>query len=398
MALRSAPAQKVPPAPWRTATAASSSASKARNASASACAVGPSTALRASGRSRTTVVTGPWRSTRTMGRTLSARHARRPRRDGQWSQASPLIGEAVYSPGPMLYWLLAVPAHVGSTAIVLTMGLVSVACFAGIVVLVHRRGGRLAGARRRGRPCVDLPLPAGGGAVRGLELLGGDAPFALLLAVAWSVGCGDCRLLPLLVGAGQFRRPVPPDVRDPCGRRGRRRRRRSRRSVVAALLGDRPLVGGWSPRPGLLAAVRPRRIVRSAAASSRVRWVGVAAAAVVALAVSLRPADDAGRNPPGSTNFAALRAVSGAAGAAVAGRRDVLVLHAGSWSSTFEAALVYGLRRTGARVQVGRAYLATQLGPRYAAEQRPYATALVRRRAEVCARSPATGSWCGARR
>jgi hypothetical protein len=50
-AFRSAPAQKLPPAPDSTATLALSSASKALNASASACAVGPSTALRTSARS-----------------------------------------------------------------------------------------------------------------------------------------------------------------------------------------------------------------------------------------------------------------------------------------------------------------------------------------------------------
>ena len=63
-ALRSAPAQKVPPAPHSTATRASASASKARNASASARALGPSTALRACGRSMITVVTAPCFSTR----------------------------------------------------------------------------------------------------------------------------------------------------------------------------------------------------------------------------------------------------------------------------------------------------------------------------------------------
>src|SRR6516164_617104 len=65
-ALRSAPAQNVPPAPQSTATCADSSASKSRNASARAAAVGPSTAFRASGRSRMTVVTGPDRSARTL--------------------------------------------------------------------------------------------------------------------------------------------------------------------------------------------------------------------------------------------------------------------------------------------------------------------------------------------
>lgn len=67
MPLRSAPAQKVPPSPHRTATDASLSASNRRKASASPSAVGPSTALRTSGRLSTTVKTGPSRSIRTAG-------------------------------------------------------------------------------------------------------------------------------------------------------------------------------------------------------------------------------------------------------------------------------------------------------------------------------------------
>ncbi len=63
--LESAPAQKVPPSPQSTATCAVSSASNARNASARATAVGPSTAFLASGRPRTMVVTEPCFSERT---------------------------------------------------------------------------------------------------------------------------------------------------------------------------------------------------------------------------------------------------------------------------------------------------------------------------------------------
>ena len=62
---RSAPAQKVPALPCSTATQASASASKALNASASNCAVGPSTALRTCGRFSVTVHCLPWRSTST---------------------------------------------------------------------------------------------------------------------------------------------------------------------------------------------------------------------------------------------------------------------------------------------------------------------------------------------
>src|SRR6266545_980031 len=66
IAFRSAPAQNAPPAPASTATELSGSASKARKAPASAAAVGPSTALRRSGRLMVTTVTGPSRSTSTV--------------------------------------------------------------------------------------------------------------------------------------------------------------------------------------------------------------------------------------------------------------------------------------------------------------------------------------------
>src|SRR5437870_515975 len=77
-ALRSKPAQKVPWAPQSTATRASRSRSKARNAARSAAAVGGSTAFRRAGRSRMIVVTGPFVSLRTPGRSITcillARH------------------------------------------------------------------------------------------------------------------------------------------------------------------------------------------------------------------------------------------------------------------------------------------------------------------------------------
>src|SRR5262249_24482363 len=65
-AFRSAPAQNVPLAPVRTPTASDSSASKRRKASASASAVGRSTAFRTSGRSMVTTTTGPSCSKRTV--------------------------------------------------------------------------------------------------------------------------------------------------------------------------------------------------------------------------------------------------------------------------------------------------------------------------------------------
>src|SRR3970282_421701 len=64
-ALRSAPAQKVPPAPQSTAARVPVSASTARKASARAREVGPSTAFFLSGRSMMTVPPAPLGSTRT---------------------------------------------------------------------------------------------------------------------------------------------------------------------------------------------------------------------------------------------------------------------------------------------------------------------------------------------
>ena len=60
---RSAPAQKVPCVPVSTATESESSESKVRNVSANSPAVGPSTALRTSGRSMATTSTSPSRPT-----------------------------------------------------------------------------------------------------------------------------------------------------------------------------------------------------------------------------------------------------------------------------------------------------------------------------------------------
>jgi hypothetical protein len=65
-AFRSKPAQKVPPAPVRTATLRSGSDSKRENDSRSACAVSGSTALRTPGRSMVTVRTAPSTSYLTM--------------------------------------------------------------------------------------------------------------------------------------------------------------------------------------------------------------------------------------------------------------------------------------------------------------------------------------------
>jgi hypothetical protein len=122
---------------------------------------------------------------------------------GQYSAVS-ANGAAVHSLGPMLYWLLALPARLGPWALVTAAGLVNVLSILGVVVLARRRGG-------------DVLMLATGAAVAAmcwsftpdslhdiwnpsLALM----PFALLVFVAWSVSCGDHRLLPLMAVLASF--------------------------------------------------------------------------------------------------------------------------------------------------------------------------------------------------
>jgi hypothetical protein len=62
---------------------------------------------------------------------------------GQYSEAGLVIhGQVMHSPGPMLYWLLALPARFGSvTSIAVTMGVVNSLAIIGCVLLARRRGG-----------------------------------------------------------------------------------------------------------------------------------------------------------------------------------------------------------------------------------------------------------------
>jgi hypothetical protein len=123
---------------------------------------------------------------------------------GQYSQSSPLIHEATYSLGPMLYWLLAVPAHLGPKATVLTMGAVNVACVLGVVVLAGRRGGlalAIAAAIAVALMSRSLPVEV---PYEVWNCWAGVFPFTLLLFVAWSVACGDYRLLPVLAVVASY--------------------------------------------------------------------------------------------------------------------------------------------------------------------------------------------------
>jgi hypothetical protein len=124
---------------------------------------------------------------------------------GLHSDVGAVTHQAVYSLGPMLFWLLAVPARFGNPgALTLTMGLLNTAAIVGVVVLARRRGGR---------PLMFITAIAVVLMSRSLppEVLhdvwnpsAGLFPFTLLIFLCWSLACGEYRLLPLTVLVASF--------------------------------------------------------------------------------------------------------------------------------------------------------------------------------------------------
>jgi hypothetical protein len=124
---------------------------------------------------------------------------------GQYSAWSTILTRPIFSPGPLLYWLLAIPAHfLAPAALPIWIGLVNVAAVVGVVVLARRRGGRplmfataialvLMCRSLTGETFHDIWNPYA-------SLL----PFTLLCFLAWSVACGEYRLLPLTALVASF--------------------------------------------------------------------------------------------------------------------------------------------------------------------------------------------------
>ncbi len=111
----------------------------------------------------------------------------------------------MHSAGPMLYWLLALPARFGSvTSIAVTMGIVNTLMIIGCVSLAHRRGGLVlmfATAIGIALMCQSLP----GEAMHDIwNPAAGLFPFLLLIFLCWSLACGDRRLLPFTVLVASF--------------------------------------------------------------------------------------------------------------------------------------------------------------------------------------------------
>ena len=124
---------------------------------------------------------------------------------GQYSESGLVTGQVVHSPGPLLYWLLALPARFGSSAsIAVTMGAMNTLAIVGCVALARRRGGLVlmfATAAAIGLMCQSLSSES-------LHDVWNPAaglfPFLLLIFLCWSLACGDHRLLPLTVLVASF--------------------------------------------------------------------------------------------------------------------------------------------------------------------------------------------------
>lgn len=124
---------------------------------------------------------------------------------GQYTLAGEVTGRVTHSLGPLLFWLLAVPAHYGSTVgMTLTIGAANTLAIVGCVALAHRRGGR-----------VPMALSALAIALMCQSLAAetfhdvwnpsaGLFPFTLLIFLCWSLACGEHRLLPLTALVASF--------------------------------------------------------------------------------------------------------------------------------------------------------------------------------------------------
>lgn len=124
---------------------------------------------------------------------------------GLHSDVSFLTHHTVYSLGPMLFWLLALPARVASPdSLTLTMGLVNIAAIVGVVILARRRGG----LTLMFITAVAVVLMSRSLAPELLHDVWNPAaglfPFTLLIFLCWSLGCGEYRLLPLTVLVASF--------------------------------------------------------------------------------------------------------------------------------------------------------------------------------------------------
>ncbi len=201
---------------------------------------------------------------------------------GQYSEAGLVVhGQVMHSPGPMLYWLLALPARFGSvTSLAATMGVINTLAIIGCVVLARRRGGLVlmfATAVGMALMCQSLPTEA----MHDIwNPAAGLFPFLLLIFLGWSLACGEHRLLPITVFVASYVTQTHLMYAAP--------------TAVLLAVGFGGLLIGSLARRRARAAQRERQQPRP-----RV-WPWALAALVVAAACWTEPAIDQIENNPGN--------------------------------------------------------------------------------------------------
>lgn len=124
---------------------------------------------------------------------------------GQYTLAGDVTGHVTHGLGPMLYWLLALPARFGTPAsLTVTMGAVNTLAIIGAVALARRRGGQIlmfAVAVAIALMCQSLAAETFHDV---WNPSAGLFPFTLLIFLCWSLACGEHRLLPVTVVVASF--------------------------------------------------------------------------------------------------------------------------------------------------------------------------------------------------
>jgi hypothetical protein len=124
---------------------------------------------------------------------------------GQYTLAGEVTGHVTHSLGPMLFWLLAVPAYYGSTVgMTVVMGATNTLSIVGCVVLARRRGGRVLMAMSAAAIALTCQSLAAETFHDVWNPSAGLWPFTLLIFLCWAVACGSYRLLPLTAVVASF--------------------------------------------------------------------------------------------------------------------------------------------------------------------------------------------------
>ncbi|HLI33215.1 MAG TPA: hypothetical protein VKU89_10835 [Solirubrobacteraceae bacterium] len=124
---------------------------------------------------------------------------------GQYSFVSRVVGHTTFDAGPLLYWLLALPARFGGpVALTVTMGTVNSAAIIASVAIARRRGG----IGLMVATAVCLALLSRSFATEAIDGIWNPAaallPLTLLIFACWSLACGEHRLLPLVALLASF--------------------------------------------------------------------------------------------------------------------------------------------------------------------------------------------------